>query len=1658
MKKSFTKRLLSGVTSALLAVSSVLPSSLGTFAASNEKGDERDDVTLLVGENPKKPDGTPYQQTFASVDAAIAQYNKDYALGIASQFCVFLKGDFTPTGSDAEGRVAVGGNIKTSGEYELGNGDFTTASYLGYLIDNEGAASLIVSGETVQGIMGKAWNDYANNEDGSDKIRPVQLIWKNKDTTIDRTTGIRYEEYYINPDNVYSSTDLNVVDWFEKVIEPRSETLSKKKSDTTIKIDPDLPLTVPYFNQWINGDENSGVFNCPTGNFETKTLGGVTDFTYNGSQNVGTVYFNVDEEQWDSICKTQVFRFNNIPDGAYIVVNVAGEEIIINDVDEHDYTYDRFTYINGVSISQGIYTVFDPDGEIVPNEEVIEKLKGEGIYGLKGHTGEKERNEAIAKLLTEKFGEGYTITGMYNNCKDVDRLLYNFYEAELIRYAHASQGTILAPKAHVDSTGKGLAHGNGGWGHLSGALIAKSAEGCMEYGYRPYGGPASVIDISSNYYINLLKVDGEGEPLDGAILGIYEIDAEGNPVGEPVAQIEKTTNGKAELDVPAGKTYAVKEITAPEGYKVDNTQIYYIEVTETEVDENGVNIGTGDYEYSAIKVDAADLTDEEKADIDKYVPTTDTQYTYTYTYTFEPVAEVWQMAWQTDSASNLNFNIKYMEITREDGTTIDSMMNGGISPSFGTSEPTWAQINGITREQYGRVKSIKFVLTGPLQDSVILTAQGNGWNNITTPYSRDDGTTEEVAPNSYYKVVPDDTTLTFEYIGSTTFNGENYRIELEQGDEIKLNVNCIKKVGFKSSTESDATYEEFKNATATIYEPLNVNKNFENESVKYVLGDDEYSFKVNEAGEITEIKKNGESLDPASEEFEQFKAYAVDDVDDGYIIAKVDGNNRQVLDAKVILNDESNAFEFVNKKQETDVVRFSKEDVKGLAVSGAKLKLTGILAGTDGKEAAVFTEDQFGFVARTATDNKDDEITSDEESKEEEKPATSENPVISITEDGKTVTWTSDDKILEIKNLKDGTYTLEETKAPDGYHEAEPIKFVMQGGTLVSIDGVKLGENADKVIHMIDVLHGSINISKRDGNLQGLAGAKLQLTGVTPDGKEKIEFDKDTLAFNIAEGGENMGDGIDDDGDPTTLIWFSSGYSVTLSHLPVGTYTLEELEVPKGYTGIEEPIKFTVAEVDGKAQVTFENIESLESSSKYDYGTQTSFFSENSSTIYVINTSIVKIQKVERVDDTTTQPLAGAKLKLSGVKLDENGEETKDKITFRTTQFPDIEDDTKDDLTEIIWDSTGKDYIRFLNMQDGRYTLEEVEAPDGYQLAASRRFTVKGGLIVRIDGNPVTDVGSVDLITMTDRKTSITVAKRDESGKGLAGAKLSLSGVKDDKTINLQGVKISVTGLRTEDSSDEKIIWMSSGTDQIRFEGLPDGTYTLREEEAPEGYQKADDITFTIENGSVTEYSSKPGPFTLTDKKVSITVSKKAESEEGSFLPGAELSLTGTKTVGEESVAIDLSNVTVTGAKSYEATATGITWITAEDTVKFAGLPNGSYTLSEVSAPDGYEKAAPIKFTIKDGEVSNNGAFTLVDKKEVVESTTTTTSTQTETTTTSTQTETTTTSTQTETTTTSTQTETTTTSTQTETTTTQSTKETTTPPTTNEHRTNENET
>lgn len=602
MKKTLGKRLLSGITSAALTISYIIPSGLqlgsGLANAATNKGDQSksvDDAIMLAGINPKDPDGRPYG-TFTSIDDVLKRYNEDYALGIASQFCVFLEGDFNPTSSDTEGRFAIGGNF-ISTEYEASNGDFCSHQSLDVLTENSGYAHGIINGERAEGLVPTSWNKYKFiGEDGTISEKYAEKrFWITPDTQLkisenfksnagsDRWSG-NYDDYFYT-----DSTDFNVAMQF-----------------TDIK-------------------DKSEIFAGKDDQFEVVPEGETLRLKYTGNGKADTVYCNLDADEQELFKNAKYIRYEDIPelskprgvvdndgsvatwDYAYIVVNVGGENVTVanNDV---------FTSINGILISKNWKGSNDGSYK--------EDLEG---FPYADYPAPLSRARAASKYVD-------------NNHVGVTSLLYNFYDATDLALGKNFQGTILAPKADAHD-------GANGYGHLSGALVAKSFSGGTEFGYRPFTGPISMLGLDSNYTIDVSKIDADDKtPLNGATFGLFPVE-NGTVAETPSTTFTIEEGGKINQPIVPGR-YALKEIKAPKGYELNEDKVYYIEVTEGR-EETKDDIWTGGYVEDiepVLYILDENLTQEElTANADRYVPAEKEKTVYTYK--FEYNNDLGQMAW-----------------------------------------------------------------------------------------------------------------------------------------------------------------------------------------------------------------------------------------------------------------------------------------------------------------------------------------------------------------------------------------------------------------------------------------------------------------------------------------------------------------------------------------------------------------------------------------------------------------------------------------------------------------------------------------------------------------------------------------------------------------------------------------------------------------------------------------------------------------------------------------------------------------------------------------------------------------------------------------------------------------------------------------------------
>ena len=140
------------------------------------------------------------------------------------------------------------------------------------------------------------------------------------------------------------------------------------------------------------------------------------------------------------------------------------------------------------------------------------------------------------------------------------------------------------------------------------------------------------------------------------------------------------------------------------------------------------------------------------------------------------------------------------------------------------------------------------------------------------------------------------------------------------------------------------------------------------------------------------------------------------------------------------------------------------------------------------------------------------------------------------------VVTTNSDGVARLRNLVIGEYTIVETKAPEGYVlDAQP--------RTINIEKDKVAEIT--VTNKVEIKYGSLIIEKRDEETKELlAGAKFRVTG--PHGFEQV----------VTTGADGR---------------------AVISNVPVGEYTIVEIEAPEGYELDPTPIVVQVVEDDKSA-------------------------------------------------------------------------------------------------------------------------------------------------------------------------------------------------------------------------------------------------------------------------------------------------------------------------------------------------------------------------------------------------------------------------------------------------------------------------------------------
>lgn len=343
--------------------------------------------------------------------------------------------------------------------------------------------------------------------------------------------------------------------------------------------------------------------------------------------------------------------------------------------------------------------------------------------------------------------------------------------------------------------------------------------------------------------------------------------------------------------------------------------------------------------------------------------------------------------------------------------------------------------------------------------------------------------------------------------------------------------------------------------------------------------------------------------------------------------------------------------------------------------------------------------------------------------------------------------------------------------------------------------------------------------------------------------------------------------------------------------LPLGTITVEETKAPTGYTLDNKVIDATNSPAPNiKDGVALFNIVDENSLARVVGGNE-----------YTVVEGVVRGGlEIQKKDADTGANIGTATFEIVNknnydvVARDENGDVVATAAAGQTLPYT------------ITTDANGYWKSNDSFLPAGKYELVETKAPEGYYLNTDpKAFEIKDNkTIVGID--------------YEDAKIVIDVAKVDDHGNNVSGAILQV----------------------IEKDTGNVVFAYTTGNKPIDISKYVEGgkKYILRESEAPFGFEKFEDIEFTVTGTRQSEQIISA----VDQRKVFYVSAIKVDAMDSSKkLKGAELTLFK----ADGTVAVDKDGNTCVGITDGEGV---ITWA-----VEFAD-DLGGYYVQETAAPEGY--------------------------------------------------------------------------------------------------------
>ena len=395
--------------------------------------------------------------------------------------------------------------------------------------------------------------------------------------------------------------------------------------------------------------------------------------------------------------------------------------------------------------------------------------------------------------------------------------------------------------------------------------------------------------------------------------------------------------------------------------------------------------------------------------------------------------------------------------------------------------------------------------------------------------------------------------------------------------------------------------------------------------------------------------------------------------------------------------------------------------------------------------------------------------------------------------------------------------------------------------------------------------------------------------------------------------------------------------------LPLGSYHVEETNPPYGYVGTTDSYDVTFVwdnqlnDVvmaksiikNGDSEQHFDVVRASEASAELAEQQTLGFYNDREHArvgVYKINQETGKylagaVFNLYTRDDI--YDIDGNKLFSAGDLICTSPETVADGYTYFNCDVP------------IRGEWYGQSDRLDASTNSGSYFIRELRAPQGYYLNDAEMdvtFTYDGEVLQVLDN------------TCANKPTEMWVSKRDlTNDEELPGATLIIKDAKDNIVDT----------------------WVSTDTPH-RVTGLHfDEEYTLTEKRPADGYAVADDIVFRLERKTDADghQLDEADVYYLKDKKKLWII----PWEEWELLDDA------TVIMKDDITRVQISKVDIATGKELPGAELVINdkdgntvaqWVSEDKPHYIEKLPAGEYTLTEITAPNGYQLAESIAFTV----------------------------------------------------------------------------------------------